>query len=115
MLALYADGEPQKCDEMRAALQQQARDVSEKGFRPDEVQRVKNRRRTHLALEAESPRTRLMQLVDDLETRGHVRSSDARLAAVEAVSTKTIAAYLERRPITGDGLLLSCGPRDWPD
>jgi predicted Zn-dependent peptidase len=100
---------------MLAALKQQAREVSESGFRPDEVQRVKNRRRTHLALEAESPRTRLMQLVDDLETHGHVRSADARLAAVEAVSEKTIAAHLGRLPITGDGLLLSCGPRDWPD
>jgi predicted Zn-dependent peptidase len=115
VLALYADGEPGRCEEMLAALQEQAREVSEKGFRRDEVQRVKNRRRTHLALEAENPRTRLMQLVDDLEVRGYVRSADARLAAVEAVSEKTIARYLERLPITGDGLLLSCGPRDWPE
>jgi predicted Zn-dependent peptidase len=113
MLALYADGEPERCGEMLAALKEQARDVRESGFRPEEVQRVKNRRRTHLALEAESPRTRLMQLGDDLETRGHVRSTDARLAAVEAVSEKTIASYLQRFPITGDGLLLSCGPRDF--
>lgn len=115
MLALYADGEPERCEEMLAALREQARDVSENGFRVDEVQRVKNRRRTHLALEGESPRTRLMQIVDDLEVRGHVRSSDARLAAVEAVSAKTIGGYLGRRSITGDGLLLSCGPRDWPE
>ncbi len=113
MLALYADGEPERCEEMLAALKEQARDVSENGFRPEEVQRVKNRRRTHLALEAESPRTRLMQLVDDLEAHGHVRSADARLAAVEAVSEKTIAGYLGRFPVTGEGLLLSCGPRDW--
>jgi len=113
ILALYADGEPERCDDMLAALREQARDVNENGFRAEEVQRVKNRRRTHLALEAESPRTRLMQLVDDLEAHGHVRSADARLAAVEAVSEKTIAAYLGRFPITGDGLLLSCGPRDW--
>jgi predicted Zn-dependent peptidase len=115
MLALYADGEPERCEQMLAALKEQAQDVSENGFRPEEVRRVKNRRRTHLALEAESPRTRLMQLVDDLEARGHVRSADARLAAVEAVSEKTIADYLERFPINGDGLLLSCGPRRWPD
>ena len=55
-----------------------------------------------------------MQLVDDLETRGHIRPADARLAAVEAISTRTIAGYLDRHPITGNGLLLSCGPRDWP-
>ena len=114
VLVLYADGEPDRCEDMLAALKEQAADVAKKGFRSDEVQRVKNRRRTHLALEAENPRTRLMQLVDDLETRNHVRPADARLAAVEAVTEKTIAAYLERYPITGNGLLLSCGPRDWP-
>ena len=115
ILALYADGEPGKCDEMLAALKEQALDVSENGFQPDEVQRVKNRRRTHLALEAENPRTRLMQLVDDLEAHGHLRSADTRLAAVESVSTGTISKYLQQHPITEEGLLLSCGPRAWPE
>jgi predicted Zn-dependent peptidase len=113
VMALYADGEPDQAQAMLAALREQAREVSEKGFRRDELQRVKNRRRTHLALEAESPKTRLMQLLDDLETRGCPRSADARLAAVEAVSEQSIADYLRRYPITGEGLLLSCGPRDW--
>jgi predicted Zn-dependent peptidase len=115
LLALYADGEPERCDEMLAALRAQAADVTAHGFRPDEVQRVKNQRRTHLALEAESPRTRLMQLVDDVETRGGPQTAETRLAAVEAVSVATIADYLARFPITGEGLLLSCGPRDWPE
>ena len=114
ILALYADGEPERCEQMLAALRTEARQVSDAGFEPAEVQRVKNQRRTHLALEAENPRTRVMQLVDDLETHGCIRTPDARLAAVEAVSEQTIAAYLARRPISGDGLLLSCGPRDWP-
>lgn len=114
VMALYANGEPDQADAMLAALREQARQVSHEGFRPDEVQRVKNRRRTHLALEAENPRTRLMQLVDDLETCGYVRSADARLAAVEAVTAKSIAEYLQRYPITGDGLLISCGPSDGP-
>jgi predicted Zn-dependent peptidase len=114
VLALYADGEPERCAEMLAALREQIRAVSDRGVLPDEVQRVKNQRRTHLALEAENPRTRVMQLADDLETHGQVRTAEARLAAVDAVSVDTIGAYLERYPIAGDGLLLSCGPRDWP-
>jgi predicted Zn-dependent peptidase len=114
ILALYADGEPDRCDDMLAALEEQAREVAENGVRPEEVRRVRNRLRTRLALEAESPRTRLMQLVDDLESHGYPRPADARLAAVEAVSAKTIAGYLERFPITGERALLSCGPRDWP-
>ena len=114
VLALYADGEPERCEDMLAALREQIREVVRGGFTRDEVQRVKNQRRTQLALEGESPRTRIMQLVEDLESRGTVSTVDSRLAAVGAVSQKSIAEYLERYPVDGEGLLLSCGPRDWP-
>ena len=114
IMVLFADGEPERCDEMLAALRQQAREVTEGGFRPDEVQRVKNQRRTHLALEAENPRTRLMQLVDDIETRGYPQTAEASLAAAEAVTVESIAAYLAAHPLVGDGVLVSSGPRDWP-
>lgn len=114
MLALFADGEPERCEEMRTALKEQARLAMADGFPDTEVQRVKNRRRTQLALEAESPRTRLMQILDDVEVHGGPRTPDSRLAAVDAVSTKSIADYLKRYPITGEGMLLSVGPRDWP-
>jgi predicted Zn-dependent peptidase len=114
LLALYADGQPERCEEMVAALRAEAQEVYAHGVREDEVQRVRNQRRTHLALEAENPRTRVMQLVDDLETHGHALTADARLAAAEAVSTDSIMAYLKRHPLNGPGLLLSVGPRDWP-
>jgi len=115
LLALFADGEPERCEEMLAALRGQAREVMQGGFTDEEVERVKNRRRTQLALEAENPRTRLMQIVDDLEAHDHVKSADARLAEVEAVTARTVGAYLERYPIDGEGMLLSCGPRAWPE
>lgn len=114
-IVLYADGEPERCDEMLKALRAQAREVMRGGFTTAEVQRVKNQRRTQLAREAENPRTRLMQLVDDIESHGRVLTADARLAAVEEVSQKTISEYLRRYPIDGKGLLVSVGPRDWPD
>jgi predicted Zn-dependent peptidase len=114
ILALYADGEPERCEQMLAALREQAAEVCAKGFTADEVQRVKNKRRTQLALEGENPRTRFMQLVDDIESHGGVRTVESRLAAVEAVTEKTIADHLAAHPITGEGLLLSIGPRDWP-
>jgi predicted Zn-dependent peptidase len=114
VLALYAEGEPERCEEMLEALDEQAREVWQAGFTAEEVQRVRNRRRTQVALEAENPRTRLMQMLDDIEATGHVRTVQSRLAAVEAVSVKSIADYLRRFPISGGGLLLSCGPRDWP-
>lgn len=114
LMALYADGDPEKCEQMLAALREQARDVAENGFDAAEVRRVVNRRRTQLALEAENPKTRLMQIVDDIDTRGHPMTAEARLAEVEAVTPRSIAAYLRRFPISGEGLLLSVGPRDWP-
>ena len=115
LMVLYADGEPDRCEAMLDALRAQAREVGERGFADEEVRRVKNRRRTHLALEAENPRTRLMQLMDDLEAGGYARSADARLAAVEAVRSTGISGYLDRYPITGEGVLISCGPRRWPE
>lgn len=114
MLALYAYGEPDRCDEIVAALRQEAETIARGGVRPDEVQRVKNHRRTQLALEAEAPRSRITQLADDIEVFGRPRSVSERLAAAEAVSQKSIADHLARFPITGESLLISVGPRHWP-
>lgn len=114
LMALYAYGEPQRCEEMLAALRREAEVISRDGVTADEVARVRNHRRTQLALEAETPRSRVSQMVDDLESLGHVRTVGARLAETEAVTAETIAAYLREYPVTGEGLLLSVGPRDWP-
>lgn len=113
-MIFYADGQPDRCDAMLSALQDEIRRVKSEGIRPEEVQRVKNQRRTHLALEAESPRTRLMQLIDDYETRGHLRTPEAALAAVEAVTVKSVEAVVDAISLDDEGLLLSCGPHDWP-
>ena len=100
---------------MADALRAQAADVVANGLKRDEVKRVKNQRRTGLALEGETPRSRLSQIVDDLETVGAVRTLASRMAATEAVTEKHIDAYLRDYPITGDCLMLSVGPRDWPN
>lgn len=114
LLAFYADGEPERCEAMLQALRGEIERMVSEGFSSEEVERVKNQRRTQLALEGESPRTRLMQLVDDLEEEDRPRSMATRLAEVEAVTPTRIADYLRRYPVAGDGLLLSCGPRIWP-
>jgi predicted Zn-dependent peptidase len=110
VMALYAYGEPERAVEMLAALREQATEATAEGFSDDEVQRVKNQRRTSLALEGETPKSRLSQIMDDLETVGYVRTVGARLAAAEAVTVRGISDYLRRHPITGDGLLLEIGP-----
>ncbi len=114
-IALYADGEPQRCEEMLAALRTEAQRVMRDGVTDEELARVKNRRRTQVALEAESPRTRMMQLIDDLEGYNRPRPAEERLAAIEAVTAPGIADCLANYPIDGEGLLLSVGPRQWPE
>ncbi|MDX2200329.1 MAG: pitrilysin family protein [Phycisphaerae bacterium] len=114
MLAFYADGEPERAEEMHDALRKEIADLRKKGVRPDEVERVRNQRRTQLALESESPRTRFMQVIDDIEEVARPRSVNARLAETAAVSPQTIADYFREYPIDGDGMLLSCGAREWP-
>ncbi|MBL8877610.1 MAG: hypothetical protein JNG88_00700 [Phycisphaerales bacterium] len=114
MLAFYAEGDPQNSEAMLAALRAEAAMAIATGFTSDEVSRVRNQRRTHLALESENPRSRLMQLVDDLESRGHIRTSEDRLAAADAVTPESITRCLRRFSLNDDGLLLSIGSRDWP-
>lgn len=114
LMVLYADGEPERAEQMLAALREQAAEVAATGFTDEEVDRVKNQRRTQLALEAENPRTRLMQLIDDVETHGKPRPPETRMASVEAVDRRAIDEYLRAFPITGSGTLIACGPRDWP-
>lgn len=114
MLIMYALCEPANCEIVLDAMQQQARDLTASGTEPKELQRVKNLRRTGLAVESEAPFYRLGQIVDDVDYRGRPRTTEERFADVEAISNDTIRAYLDACPITGDGCLVSVGPRDWP-
>jgi predicted Zn-dependent peptidase len=81
---------------------------------PHEVQRVKNKRRTSLAVESEAPYHRLTQLMDDMEYRGAPRTVEQMLSEVDAVTADTVCEYLQTCPIDVDGHLASVGPRSWP-
>ncbi len=115
LMVMYALCEPANCERVLEAMRQEARTLVEQGPEPKEVQRVKNLRRTSLAVEAEAPFYRLGQIADDVEYHGQPRSAEARLAEVERVSHDSIRAYLQQFPITGEGLLVSVGPRAWPE
>lgn len=114
LLALYGLCEPENAEKLLEALRHEARELTARGPEPKEIQRVKNLRRTSLANEAEAPYYRLGQLVDDMDYYGAPQPAEKRMAAVEAVTADTVAAYLREFPITGDGFLVSAGPRDWP-
>ena len=78
------------------------------------MQRVKNRQRTGLAAEGESPYHRLNGLMDDVDYRGQPRTIEQRLAAVQAIDASAVRDYLEHYPIHDKGYFVSVGPRDWP-
>jgi predicted Zn-dependent peptidase len=115
LMALSAVCEPANCEACTEALQAEAENITQNGVLEKEVQRVRNKRRTGLAVEAEAPYYRLIQLMDDIDYYGGPRTIEQRLAAVDAVSAESIARCLEEFPITGHGYFVSVGPRDWPE
>jgi len=114
-MILYGACPPDGVERLVDALRAEAKELRESGVREDEVARVKNRRRTTLAIESEAPYHRLTQLIDDMETHGRPRTVEQMLAEVDAVSARTVQEYLERCPIDGGGHLTSVGPRAWPE
>ncbi len=113
MTVLWGQTEPERCEELARAMQTEARRIRTTRVDEHEVQRVKNKRRTGLAVEAEAPYHRLVQIMDDVDVRGEPRTIDQRLAEVDAVCADTIAEFFERYPIDGQGCFISVGPREW--
>lgn len=114
MMILSGLCEPDQCERLTDALRKEATTFMQTGPDEDELLRVKRKRRTSLAVEAEAPYYRLVQLMEDVDTFGAPRSVEQRLAAVDAVSADSIRAYLDEFPIDRDEHLVSVGPRAWP-
>ncbi len=114
VMILFAAGQPERSEEVLEAMRAEARRICREGVSASEVDRVKNKRRTSLAIEAEAPYYRLTQLIDDLEYHGRPRTVDETLAEVDAVSVDSIRDYLGAFPIDRGGHLTSVGPRNWP-
>lgn len=115
LMLIYGFGEPPNADRLYDALRRELDLLTREGATDDELRRVKNRRRTALATEAEAPYHRLMQLAHDVDMFNRPRSVEERLAAVDAVTADSIRKYLRRWPVTGDHFLISVGPRAWPN
>ncbi|MCH7721413.1 MAG: insulinase family protein [Planctomycetes bacterium] len=114
LMILYGQTEPDHVEKMTEAMQAQARRIGRERVSAEELQRVKNKRRTSLAVEGESPYHRLVQILDDVDNHGEPLTVEQRLARVEAITAYTVADYLQQYPIDGDGYLVSVGARDWP-
>jgi predicted Zn-dependent peptidase len=97
------------------AMRAEADRICTAGVTPDEVQRVRNKRKTSLAVEGEVPYHRLTQLMDDLEYHGAPRTVEERMREVEDITVDSIGSYLQEFPINSGGHLASVGPRNWPE
>jgi len=114
-MILYAVCQPENAEKVVEALRFEANRLCTDGVQEHEVARVKNKRRTGLAVECEAPYHRLTQLMDDMECRGRPRTVDEMLAEVDAVSLDSVRDYLRACPLNGPGHLTSVGPRQWPN
>ena len=114
LFLLFGACEPENAEKLLEAMRKEAADISNQKVRPEEVARVKNKRRTSLAVEAEAPYHRLTQIMNDMDYRGAPRTVERMLAEVDAVSADTLAAYFAQYPINTGGHLAGVGPRDWP-
>ncbi len=114
LMIVYGFCEPPNAERLVDALRREIGDLVERGAEGEELQRVKNRRRTSLATESEAPYYRLMQLAQDLDMFGRPRNVEERLAAVDAVSVAGLQDYLRRWPMNDEHFLVSVGPRAWP-
>jgi predicted Zn-dependent peptidase len=114
LMILYGAGQPENVEKLLEAMRAEADRICSEPVLAHEVERVKNKRRTLLAVEAEAPYHRLSQLMDDMQYRGAPRSVEQMLAEVDAVSAETIREDLQEYPINVEGHLISVGPRNWP-
>jgi predicted Zn-dependent peptidase len=115
VLILSGACQPELCEPLHEAMRKEADRICREPVQPHEVDRVKNKRRTALAVEAEAPYHRLTQIMDDMEHRGFPRTVSQMLADVDAVTAEGILDYFGRCPIHTAGHLTSVGPRDWPE
>lgn len=112
---LYGVCLPENAERLLEAMRAEADRICTERVEVHEVDRVKNRRRTALAVESEAPYYRLTQLMDDMEYYGAPRTVEQMLAEVDAVTVASVYEYFQEYPISGDGHLTSVGPRPWPE
>ena len=115
LMVLYGSCQPDNTQKLVEAMRTEANRICTQRADPHELDRVKNTRRTALAVEAEAPYHRLTQLMDDMQFRGGPRTVEQMLAEVDAITVDTVYEYLQDYPVNGAGHLTSVGPRRWPE
>ena len=99
LLILLGLCDPANGEQVTELMRSEAIRMSKEPVKDSELQRVKNKRRTSVAVEGESPHHRLNQVMDDVDYRGEPRTVEDRLRAVDAINQDSILKYFERFPI----------------
>ena len=115
VMILYGTGQPENVEQLTEAIRTEAKRISDDGPDEEEVTRVKNKRRTGLAVDCEMPYHRLTHLMDDMQYRGAPRTVEQMLADVDKITVDSIRDYFVEFPVSGGGHLTSVGPRQWPE
>lgn len=115
LMLLFGSCEPDRVELLVQAIRAESDRIMNHPVEAHEVERVKAKRRTALAIEAEAPYYRLTQIMDDMEHYGAPRTVEQTLAEVDAITAVSISEYLAAFPIDRGGHLTSAGPRAWPE
>ena len=111
LLILLGLCDPANGEQVTELMRSEAIRMSKEPVKDSELQRVKNKRRTSVAVEGESPHHRLNQVMDDVDYRGEPRTVEDRLRAVDAINQDSILEYFKRFPIENRELLVTVGPK----
>ncbi len=112
LLIMMAQCDPENTEKVIQAMRAEAKGMMAGPISDAEIQRVKNKRRTSVAIEGESPFYRLLQVMDDVDYRGRPRTVEERLAAVDGVDRASLDEYFQRYPIDRRGFVVTVGPRE---
>lgn len=109
MIYLYASVDPDniptvldKIDEAFSGLRS--------GVSEEELTRSKNRHATGIVASGESPMSRWGQLMEQVKADAPLLTIEQELAAIDAISTRTIGEYLERFPLEPSRSGVALGP-----
>ena len=95
-----------------AAIQAELARLQADGVAEDELARAKTKLASRVVMDGESTNRRMLALVDAWLSLGRLETLDEVVGRIEAVTAAGIRRLLDRRPLTGDQVVVALGPLD---
>ena len=109
VMAAQAACDPAKARKVLDILKREAAGLKD-GIREEELQRAKNRARTFLVFNAETPFDRFRQLMQQWAVRRELLTAEELLARVEQVTLDDLNDLLKQYPLEGEHVRVTLGP-----